>query len=334
MTGTNLVAAPTSRATSAGVGAATARAAVVVIDGSTGSTGSTEGIVGMLGRLLGGRKPNAATLAMIPFLAFVGIFLVWPMAAVVVKTFTPGGRFGVSTLIRAISGPYQSAFENSLMLAGASAVIGGVLGLALAMALRGLDRPRWLRPTVDAWSSVASQLGGVPLAFAFVAALGTQGVLTKALTAVGIDVAGSGFSLSTLAGMTFVYLYFEIPLMFLVVVPAVGGLRTTWREAAELMGASPLRYWLTVGGPILAPSVLGGMLLLFINAFSAYATAYVLNSSGQLVPLAIRFVLQGNVITGEQDLGYALVTWTVALLVAGLVLMNVLQRRAARWSRA
>jgi len=334
VTGTNLVAAPTSRATSAGVGAATARAAVVVIDGSTGSTGSTEGIVGMLGRLLGGRKPNAATLAMIPFLAFVGIFLVWPMAAVVVKTFTPGGRFGVSTLIRAISGPYQSAFENSLMLAGASAVIGGVLGLALAMALRGLDRPRWLRPTVDAWSSVASQLGGVPLAFAFVAALGTQGVLTKALAAVGIDVAGSGFSLSTLAGMTFVYLYFEIPLMFLVVVPAVGGLRTTWREAAELMGASPLRYWLTVGGPILAPSVLGGMLLLFINAFSAYATAYVLNSSGQLVPLAIRFVLQGNVITGEQDLGYALVTWTVALLVAGLVLMNVLQRRAARWSRA
>ena len=281
-----------------------------------------------------GWRADGATVALVPFLVFVGVFLLWPVGAVVLHSVTPGGSLGIGALVRAVSGPYRSAFTNSLTLAGASAVIGGVLGLALAFALRGLQRPAWLRPTIDAWSSVASQLGGVPLAFAFVALVGTQGVLTKGLAALGVDLAGAGFSLSTLPGMTFVYLYFEIPLMFLVVAPAVSGLRTTWREAAELMGAGPVRYWWAVGGPVLAPSVLGGMLLLFINAFSAYATAYVLNSSGQLVPLAIRFVLQGNVITGEQDLGYALVTWTVALMAAGLVLMHLLQRRAARWSRA
>ena len=122
--------------------------------------------------------------------------------------------------------------------------------------------------------------------------------------------------------------------MFLVVMPAVSGLRETWRESATILGAGPLRYWWTVVAPILLPSTLGGMLLLFINSFSAYATAYVLSSSGQLVPLQIRFVLQGNVITGEQDLGYALVVWTVLLLLAGLGFMSLLQRRAARWSRA
>ncbi|QTE28168.1 ABC transporter permease [Pengzhenrongella sicca] len=280
------------------------------------------------------RRPSGAVLALVPFLAFIAVFLLWPTAAVVIKAITPGGSLGVSTLVRAVSGPYRSAFENSLALAGASAVIGGAVGLALAFAVRGLERPGWLRPAIDSWSSVASQLGGVPLAFAFVATIGTQGVVTKALNGLGIDLAGSGFSLATLAGLTIVYLYFQIPLMFLVVMPAVAGLRTTWREAASLMGAGPARYWATVAGPILAPSVLGGMLLLFINAFSAYATAYVLSSSGQLVPLQIRFVLQGNVITGEQDLGYALVTWTVALLAVGLVGMSLLQRRAARWSRA
>lgn len=351
MTGTDLVADPGARATSAGAGAAAPQSVAGTSElDRTGTAGRTE--TGRAGRATaegrgevgsggGGRRvgrlrlrrPDGATVAMLPFLAFVGVFLVWPMAAVLVHTFMPGGRLGFGALTRAISGPYRSAFTSSLTLAGASAVLGGVLGLALALALRGLERPTWIRPTVDAWSSVASQLGGVPLAFAFVAAIGTQGVLTKALAAVGLDITASGFSLSTLAGMTFVYLYFEIPLMFLVVVPAVGGLRTTWREAAELMGAGPVRYWATVGGPILAPSVLGGMLLLFINAFSAYATAYVLNSSGQLVPLAIRFVLQGNVITGEQDLGFALVTWTVVLMGAGLVLMHLLQRRAARWAR-
>lgn len=279
-------------------------------------------------------RPTGDTLALLPFLGFVGLFLLWPTVTVVVNALTPDGTFGTTALLRAVSGPYRSAFRNSLMLSAASALIGGILGLLLALAMRTVRRPSWLRPALDAWCSVAAQLGGVPLAFAFVAALGTQGVITKLLASVGIDIIGAGFSLSTLAGMTVVYLYFQVPLMFLVVMPAVSGLRETWREAATLMGASPLRYWRTVAGPVLLPSTLGGMLLLFINAFSAYATAYVLSSSGQLVPLQIRFVLQGNVITGEQDLGYALVTWTIGILLLGLIVMTILQRRAARWSRA
>jgi putative spermidine/putrescine transport system permease protein len=279
-------------------------------------------------------RPDGTLVALAVFLAFVAVFLLWPAAVVVWNAVVPHGTFTLDSMARAVTGPFRSPFRNSLVLSGASALVGGVLGLLLALAVRDLRRPRWLRPAIDAWCSVASQLGGVPLAFAFVAALGTQGVVTKALKAVGIDLVGSGFSLSSMAGMVLVYLYFQIPLMFLVVMPAVAGLRETWREAATLMGASPARYWATVAAPLLVPPVLGGMLLLFINAFSAYATAYVLDSSGQLVPLQIRFVLQGNVITGQQDVGYALVTWTIALLLGGLVLMTVLQRRAARWADA
>ncbi|NCT92704.1 ABC transporter permease subunit [Cellulomonas sp. APG4] len=290
---------------------------------------------GRSGRARTRRRPDPVALATVPFLAFVAVFLLWPTVAVVAGAVTDeAGVLDATTLVRAVSGPYRSVFTNSLVLAGSTAVVGGVLGLALALAVRGLRRPAWLRPAVDAWCSVASQLGGVPLAFAFVALLGTQGVLTKALAALGLDLMGSGFSLSSLTGLAVVYLYFQVPLMFLVAAPAVAGLRESWSEAATLMGAGRLRYWWSVAAPVLAPSTLGGMLLLFVNAFSAYATAYVLDSSGQLVPLQIRFVLQGNVITGEQDLGYALVTWTLVVLLAGLALMAALQRRAARWARA
>lgn len=267
-----------------------------------------------------------------PFVVFLLVFLVWPTLAVLWHAVTPDGHLGVSSLARAVSGPYRSAFRNSIVLSGASALIGGLLGLGLALAVRDLRRPAWVRPVADAFSSVASQLGGVPLAFAFIAAIGTQGLFTKALAGIGIDVR-STFSLSSLAGITLVYLYFEIPLMYLVVAPAVAGLRRSWREAAELLGASPARYWLTVAGPILAPGVLAGMVLLFVNAFAAYATAYVLSSTTQLVPLQIRFVLQGNVITGEQDLGYALVTWTILLLAVGLGVVQRLTARTARWTR-
>jgi putative spermidine/putrescine transport system permease protein len=173
----------------------------------------------------------------------------------------------------------------------------------------------------------------VPLAFAFIATIGTQGLLTKVFKQFGFDPVEAGISVSGFWGLVIVYLYFQIPLMFLVMMPAVHGLRDTWREAAAVLGASPLTYWRRVGVPLLMPAVLGGILLLFVNAFSAYATAYVLNSGGQLVPLQIRFLLQGNVISGEEDLGYAIVAWVILLLALALIGMTVLQRRTARWAQ-
>lgn len=266
---------------------------------------------------------------------FVGVFLLWPTLAVFWKSLTPGGHLSLSSLGRAISGPYQSSFVNSINLSLVSAVVGGIIGTVLALVVRdwAASRPRTLA-LMNSWSSVASQLGGVPLAFAFIALIGNQGILTKILAAGGFDIRGSGFSLSGFWGLVFVYLYFQIPLMFLVMFPAIGGLRASWKEAASLMGASATTYWRKVGGPILLPAFLGGVVLLFVNAFSAYATAYVLNSGGQLVPLQVRFVLQGNVITGEQDLGYSLVAWTIVLLLVCLVAVTVLQRRTTRWTQS
>lgn len=273
-------------------------------------------------------------LVVAPFVAFVAVFLVYPTTIVLFKAVTPGGSLGVDALQQALSGTYRTGFMNSIALAGTSAVIGGTIGILLALTVRSLERPRWLRPTLDSWSAVASQLGGVPLAFAFIATIGAQGVLTRLLKGIGINASDYGISPTGFWGLVFVYLYFQIPLMFLVMLPAVNGLRSTWREAASVLGASGMRYWRSVGVPILAPAALGGALLLFVNAFTAYATAYVLNPSGALVPLQIRFVLQGNVISGEQDLGNAIVAWVIVLLLASLIAMTLLQRRTLMWMKS
>lgn len=273
-------------------------------------------------------------LVALPFLAFVGLFLLYPTFAIIYSAFTPGGDLTLSGLGRALSGSYRQGFINSIALAATTAVIGGIIGLTLAAVMRTLERPRWLHSTLDSWSAVASQLGGVPLAFAFIAAIGTQGILTKLFNQIGININDFGVSPTGFWGLVVVYLYFQIPLMFLVSLPALNGLRRTWREAAALMGASGVRYWLRVGIPILTPAALGGMLLLFVNSFAAYATAYVLNPGGALVPLQIRFLLQGNVISGEEDLGYAIVTWVITLLLASLFLLTYLQRRTLRWTQS
>ena len=279
------------------------------------------------------RPGSIAMLA--PFVLYLAVFLGWPTAQVIHRAFTPDGTPGLSAMARAVSGPYRTSFLLSLKLSLISALGGGVIGLLTALALRGVDRPAWFRSAVDGWAAVASQLGGIPLAFAFVAAVGSQGLVTRILTGLGWDIRAAGFDISDFWGWVVVYLYFQIPLMFLVMSPAVDGIRATWEEAAASIGASRLQFWRHVGLPVLTPSFLAGLVLLFVNAFSAYATAYALSSgAGQLVPLQIRFVLQGNVISGEQDLGFALVAWTILLLVASLVSISALQRRTSRWTRS
>lgn len=269
-----------------------------------------------------------------PFVLYLVVFLGWPTAVVFWRAITPGDSVGVSSLQRAVSGPYRSSFATSLRLSFLTAVFGGSIGILVAVAFRGVTRPRWFRSAVDGWSAVASQLGGIPLAFAFIAALGTQGLVTRLLSEAGWDLRSSRFTISDFSGWVLVYLYFQIPLMFLVMSPAVEGIRRTWEEAAASIGASSWQFWRHVGLPVLVPSMLAGFVLLFVNSFSAYATAYALSSgAGQLVPLQIRFVLQGNVITGEEALGYSLVAWTVILLIVALVTISLLQRRVARWTQ-
>lgn len=281
------------------------------------------------------RIPWSSLFVLAPFVAFVILFLGWPLLEVFHRALTPDGEWSLDSMRRAVSRNYRTSFVLSLKLSAITALLGGAIGTALALTLRGVTRPRWFRSAIDGWTAVASQLGGLPLAFAFIATLGTQGLVTRIFRELGFDLQSHGFRISEFPGWNVVYLYFQIPLMFLVMSPAVEGVKATWEEAAASLGASRLRFWWSVGLPVLLPSLLAGFVLLFVNAFSAYATVYALSTgAGQLVPLQIRFVLQGNVMVGEEDLGYSLVAWTVILLVVALLTITMLQRRVGKWQQS
>ena len=134
-------------------------------------------------------------------------------------------------------------------------------------------------------------------------------------------------------GLAIVYLYFQIPLMLIIMTPAVEGLRKSWREAAEGLGASTFQYWARVGVPLLTPAFIGGVVLLFANAFAAYATAQVLTSgSVNLVPIQIGYFVQGNVFAGKSQVGYALALGMIVVVSIALAINIVLQRRVSRWT--
>ncbi|MEU7693570.1 ABC transporter permease [Microbispora hainanensis] len=274
------------------------------------------------------RTRSKSRWAAAPLLVFVVIVFGVPMLVLLGGTFTKEGTFSTANLTESLQGAYLTALFGSVKLSALVAVLGGVLGTFLAQAVV-TSRFRALREAVLTASGVLANFGGVPLAFAWIATLGNSGVVTTTL-----GLGEHGWSLYNFWGLALVYLYFSIPLQVLTVVPALDGLRPQWREAAQNNGASTWQFWRYVGIPVLTPSLLGGVVLLFGGAFSAYATAQAMvGSTVPLVTLKIADALTGNVLIGHENVALALSLDMI--VVAGLVMAVYLplQRRSARWLR-
>ena len=227
---------------------------------------------------------------------------------------------------------FRGAIVNSLVLSTVTAVVGAVLGALMAYALVTGNPNGVLRRLATSACGVLAQFGGVILAFAFIATIGGAGFITVFLLDRGIDIYPNGVWLFTLPGLMLVYCYFQIPLMVLVFLPALDGIRPQWREATESLGGSTWHYWRHVAGPLLAPAFLGAMLLLFANAFSAYATvAALVNQGGIVLPLAIDNALTSE--TGAHDPGFAkaLALLMVIIVAVVMALYAVLSQRTAKW---
>ena len=281
------------------------------------------------------RSRNRSWIGLVPLLAFLTLFLIIPAVSVFQRALTNNdGKVGTKALKDAFTGQNFDAFKFSVRLSAQSALVGVVVGTLLAYAATMLRRPRWLRSLVTSFSGVAANLGGIPLAFAFIALLGRQGLLTKILDGLlGFNLYGGSFTLDSTWGLTVVYSYFNVPLMVLITLPAIDGLKVAWREACANLGGTSWTYWTRVGLPVLAPSLLGGFLLLFANSFSAYATAAAISQKSLIVPLRIGFYLRGDVSANEDQLGFSLAAWMIVVMTVCMGLYWFLRKRAERWQR-
>jgi len=265
------------------------------------------------------------------------VFLVLPIGVVAVEAFratdpvTFEESWSTDSVAAITDGAYRRAYLGSLQLSLITAVLGAVLGLALAVAVVRSRRGRVLRRLVLTASGVLANFGGIPLAFAFLATIGNAGVVTALLSdTLGLGL--GGFSLYSMTGLALVYLYFLIPLMVLTIIPALEALKPQWREASDNLGASGWQYWRHVGEPVLAPPVVGATMLLFASAFAAYATAKALvGSSVPLVTLQIADALSSNVVVGAENLGKALALGMVVVVGLVMVFYAWIQRRTQRW---
>lgn len=279
-------------------------------------------------------KPSGlwAWAGVMPFFVFALLFMLLPSLSLLVGSFRdPQGNFTLENLRSLFTPSILSAYSISIRVSLVTALGGAVFGFLLAYAVILGGLPRWARDALLTFSGVASNFAGVPLAFAFVATLGRLGMLTVFLKALGIDLYGAGFNLYSFWGLSFTYMYFQFPLMVLIIAPALEGLKREWREAAENLGATTWQYWRMVALPILTPSILGAIILLFGNAFGAYATA--LSLTGGLINLIT--ILIGAQIMGDvlynPGLGYALSFGMIVVMAINMMVYYFLRKRSERW---
>ena len=282
------------------------------------------------------KKFDWAWLGVTPFLLYAFFFLFLPSASIFIRSFQArDGSFTLQNFVTLfgrsdILGAYKASLSISIITSLGGAIFGFLL--AYAVILGGLPGP--LRTFMVTFSGVASNFAGVPLAFAFIATMGNAGLVTRWLeTTVGIDIHARGFTIYNMWGLSIVYMYFQFPLMLLIMAPALDGLRREWREACENLGGTYLQFWRYIAFPILLPSILGTTILLFGNAFGAYATAYAFSGSFiNLVTILIGAVIQGDVLY-DPGLGNALALGMIFIMSLCMLGYAWSQRRAARWAQ-
>src|SRR5262249_3976399 len=272
---------------------------------------------------------------LLPFFAFAILFLVLPTSYLMVGAFQDAnGQFTLGNL-RALAHPtILKAYWISIEVSAASAIGGAVIGFFLAYAAIAGGLPKWVRPTLLTFSGVASNFAGVPLAFAFLATLGRAGLVTAFLIKTfDFNIYRAGFNLLSFLGLALTYMYFQIPLMVLMLAPAIDGLKREWREASANLGASALEYWRYIALPVLWPTLLGATLLLFANAFGAIATAYALTGSSlNIVTILLYAQIRGDVLH-NQNLGYALALGMIVITGLSNAGYIWLRARSERWLR-
>ena len=268
-----------------------------------------------------------------PFLIFAALFLILPTINIVIGAFqTPEGGLTLRNVQGLMAPEVAKPFWISIQLSLLTATLGCLIGLVLAAAVTRGGLPKGLRDGMLTFSGVASNFAGVPLAFAFIATLGRLGLVTVIAKEVfGVSLLGLGFNLISFLGLTLTYLYFQIPLMVLIITPALDGLKKEWREAAQSLGATGWQYWRMVALPVLWPSLLGTLALLFANSFGAVATAMALTGSSlSLVPIILFAQIRGDVLQ-DPHLGYAIAFGMIVITGIANIVYIVLRSRAERW---
>lgn len=270
-----------------------------------------------------GWRPELPSLLTVPYLVICAFFLIFPLTALIRTSFQDGFAGWIRVMQNST---YFIALKQSLLLAAWTTVEASIAGAALALVwARRLKRHGWFLAILN----FAAHNGGISLAFAIVATLGTNGMLTILLKKAGINLY-PGFQLSSIQGLHWAYLSFLIPFMSMIFLPAAGALRQEWMEAASTLGAGKFQYAFRVAGPVLLPAYLSSTALVFLQALGTYATAQAISGDNvNLITIQIGYLIQQSLFRHADANALSFILLIIMVFV--VLIYRSANRKAARW---
>ena len=271
------------------------------------------------------KQKKTYLLALIPFLVLCVLFELIPIIYTIIRSFVPEGEdfgFTLANYINIFTKPlYQKAIVNSLIISILSSIIGLIVAFIGAKAVH--ESKGKLNNIFMSILNMVSNFSGVPLAFAYIIMFGNVGVMTMIGSNYGIEFLAN-FPLYSIFGLLLLYVYFQIPLSTLLLIPAFDAIRKEWKESNALLGGTNFTFWTKIGVPILMPSILSTFSVLFANALAAYASAYaLLMNNVSLLPIRLSEQFVGDLVQ-RPEFGSAIAVVLMVFMIAAIMIQNKL----------
>ncbi|MFE9701141.1 ABC transporter permease [Streptomyces sp. NPDC006270] len=252
----------------------------------------------------GRRAPGARAPLLLTLPALLAVaFLVLPLAGILVRT--PWADLGAHLTAEATTEALRLSLLVSLWALGLSLL----LGVPLAWLLARVPFPgkAFVRSLVLLPMVLPPTVGGVALLLAF----GRRGLLGPWLE----DTFGITLPFHT-SGAVLAATFVAMPFLVISLEGALGGLHPRYEETAASLGASPVRVFLTVTLPMVAPGLIAGAALTWARALGEFGATITfagnLPGTTQTLPLQVYLLLQD---TPEAATSVSLLLLAIAMTV-------------------
>ena len=229
-----------------------------------------------------------AWLYLLPAMAFLGVFLVYPLVDVLVYSFEEGFNFASQTCFGiglynyryVLSDPYfLQALKNTLILVLITVPVSTGLALLISLGLSSIDKLRQLYQTIFFLPYVTNTLAvGLVFMILFKKTPYSDGLANLVLGLFGaapVDFISGPYWAKMLV-LSLYTIWIVMPFKILILTSALAGVNPTYYAAARVDGTGKLRIFTKITLPMISPTVFYLVITGFIGAFKAYSDAVAL----------------------------------------------------------
>ena len=250
----------------------------------------------------------------------LAVLVVFPLLSLVWGSISEDGRPTLEHFREALSNRlYLVALVNSLVLGAWTAVISVAIGVPMAWAVSRTNLPG--KPFVHLTAVIAYVTPPYLTAIAFVNLFSPNAGLVNRLAREVLGQEWLAFNVFSMAGLVLVTVPHTFPFVYLLAASALASVDASMEESARMLGASRWRTARVVTAPLVAPAILSGALIAFVNAIALFGSQAIVGLPGRVFTLPTRiYALFDH--PPQYGLASAMSLLFVAITVAALALQR------------